>query len=191
MHQKPQKVKHLCQDFDSLLTPEESQERIVLLLIISGFILSFFFGLLFIWVLFISSGIKDLVILEPDLSKPQVVGFPIPHLGILDGYGTFFTFISPFLDTRYEKSIDLTKIAKPKKDKQSQTTSNIMVFSWHSDIFFLYADPERAMIRFETLGNRHQIIDKSTIPIYQKHTTKGNITEKMSGMLLPRCFGMF
>ena len=183
VHQKPD-VKIKFQVTDSLLTPEASQERITLLLIIFSFILSFFFGLLFVWVLYISSGIKELVILEPDLSKPQVIGFPIPHFGILDRLGTLATFISPLLDPTYEKFISLTKIPKARQDiscasdKDPSVASNILMFLWHSDIFFLHTDSERPMIRFETLTNRHRTIGKSSIPDYQKYFTKGNMTEK-------------
>ena len=167
-------------DVDSLITPEESEERINVLLIISSLILSFFYVLLFIWVLGIASKIKGVIYLEPDLSKPQVVGFPIPHFGIVNQFGTFSTFISPLLDPRYEKSISVTKVPDyiVKIDKFRDITAKILVFSSQNDIFFVYGNSERPVIKYDTKENNHKTIPKSNIPEHQRFTTRGTLLGK-------------
>ena len=171
-------------DLDSLLTPEESQERIIVLLIISSFILSFFYVLLFIWVFSIASGIREVIIVEPNLSKLQVIGFPIPHFGIVNQFGRFSTFISPLLDPKYEKSIYLKRIPQYKMSgadlggENQRDKTNILVFSSKNDIFFLYGDSERPIIKYDTIGHRHKTIPKSNIPEHQRVTTKGTMLGK-------------
>ena len=154
------KIKEFRNDLDSLLTPEESQERIILLLIALTLILSFFLALLYIWLLSIVSNIKEILYLDPNLSQLRTVGFPIPHFGILTRSGSFLTFISPLLYPRNEKFISLKKIPKFKGLKGSwiygatYDQTNVLSFSHQNAIFFLYTVPERQMIKFDTLQNR-------------------------------------
>ena len=97
------------------------------------------------------------------------VGFPIPHFGILNSNGTFTVFISPLLDSKFEKSVSLKKLPNP------GLNGNVTILSFvaQTQIFFIYGDPSKPMVKFDIENDNHRILPKFHIPITQTFQMNG------------------